>query len=388
MAKLKVVLKRNLRRSILRGQPWVYRDSIEVPGGVKQASLCQVVDAKGSLGWGLYDPHGPLSLRMISPESRTPPNEKEYEARFARAWGLRSRLPNEGTTAFRLWNGEGDGLPGLVCDLYNGVGVLQFDGQGPREFWDRELAARWLIESGLCRSVVEKARRNSSERGLELVQGAPVEGEVEIQENGVRFLVDLEKGQKTGFFLDQRENRKDLSRWVSGKRVLNLFSYTGGFSIYAGQGGAKQVVSVDLAKPAIETCQRNWELNGLPREAHRGVAADVFEFLESEGKIWDHIIVDPPSMGHSEEDRARAKAKYIDVFGKATAKVVEHGSISFSSCSSHINFNDFAEIITEALSSARRRGRILRVSGQGADHPFPEGCPQMRYLKYVHVNLD
>ncbi|MCC7441233.1 MAG: class I SAM-dependent rRNA methyltransferase [Bdellovibrionales bacterium] len=386
MELLKVRLKRNLRRSLLRGHPWVYKDGVERPSGARQAQLCQVIDPKGPLGWAIYDPQGPLSLRMVSFE-RKPPSPTFFEKRFARAHALRAGVRSDQTTAYRLFNGEGDQLPGLVCDVYGATAVLQFDGQGPSDFWDRNLITRWILAETGCKSVVEKTR-GGSERTLVHLGGKATAAEVEILENGVRFTVEIEKGQKTGFFLDQRDNRQFVRSMCQGKSVLNLFSYTGGFSVYAGLGGASRVASLDVSQGAITLAEKNWALNGLPATRHQGLCADVFEYLESEGERWDHILVDPPSMTHSEAQRETAKAAYIKVFAAAAKRVNAGGELSLSSCSSHVSFDDFFEIIEEALSAARRKGQVMRVSGQGSDHPFPHASRELRYLKFVHLALD
>jgi 23S rRNA (cytosine1962-C5)-methyltransferase len=386
MAKLKIKLNRNLRRTIMRGQAWVYKEGIVSPGKIDKAQLCQVFDAKGELAWAIYDPHCPLSLRILSTE-KVPPNQAEFEKRFAKASSLRQSIKSSQTNAYRLFNGEGDHLPGLVCDIYDQVAVVQFDGQGPEEFWSKDSIAQWLLNSKLCQSVVEKNRRNK-DRSTELLAGESYEHEVVIKENGALFKVNLEKGQKTGFFLDQRDNRNYLRATSAGKSVLNLFSYSGGFSIYAGLGNAQRVASLDVSKGAIELAEENWALNGLKPEKHQGLCVDVFDYLTGDQEMWDHIIVDPPSMSHSEVQKAAAKQKYIEVFSASAKRVKKNGELSVSSCSSHISFEDFFEIIEEALSLARRTGQILRVSGQGADHPFPHAHREMRYLKYVHLILD
>jgi len=386
MARLKIKLSRNLRRSILRGHPWVYKEAIMAPRGVESAQLCQVSDNKGDLGWAIYDPHGPLSLRFLSLD-KAPPSRAYLEARFKRALDLRKNVRSEKTNAFRLFNGEGDGLPGLVCDVYGPTAVLQFDGQGPGEFWNKSLVAEWLLAHSGCVSVIEKSRRNA-ERTTEPVAGAEAQLESVILENGVQFKVNLEKGQKTGFFLDQRDNRHYIRNVSSGKSVLNLFSYSGGFSVYAGLGGARKVASLDVSRGAIQLAEENWRLNGLDEKNHSGLCIDVFEYLSGDPEKWDHIIVDPPSMSHSENQRDAAKSKYVDLFAAAAKRVQPGGELSVSSCSSHVSFDDFFEIIDEALSLARRRGQILRVSGQGPDHPFPHACHELRYLKFVHLALD
>ncbi len=388
MAILKVKLARNLRRSIMRGHPWIYSEAILPPQGkIETARLAEVSDAKGDFAWAMYDPHGPLALRILSSE-KAPPSAATFAKRFAKAHALRKGVRAKNTNGYRLFNGEGDLLPGLVCDIYGETAVLQFDGEGPEEFWDRKVIVSWLLENSEAKSVIEKSRRSSGERTTECIGGVESPTEVTIKENGVLFKVNLEKGQKTGFFLDQRDNRDYVRGMSEGKSVLNLFSYTGGFSVYAGLGGATRVASLDVAQGAIDLAEQNWALNGLTPANHEGLCVDVFEYLKSGGELWDHIIVDPPSMGHSEGQRASAKVKYIELWAAAAKRVVKGGEISLSSCSSHISFDDVFEIIDEALSLARRRGQILRVSGQGPDHPFPHACHELRYLKFVHLALD
>lgn len=370
----------------MRGHPWVYKDAVVAPGAIVKAQLCQVVDPKGELAWAMYDPHSPLCLRIISTD-KIPPTDDFYAKRLARAYALRSHVRSKATNAYRLLNGEGDLVPGLVCDVYADTAVLQFDGQGPSEFWDREFVANWISTNTDCKTVVEKHRR-SSDRPLDVLVGKLENPEVTILENDARFIVDIEKGQKTGFFLDQRDNRKYVRDMSAGKSVLNLFSYSGGFSINAGLGGASRVASLDISKGAIDLAERSWIVNGLDKSKHEPLCVDVFEYLSNATENWDHIIVDPPSMGPSESKKEAAAAKYVEVFAAAAKRVKPRGDLSVSSCSSHISFEDFLQIIEEALSLARRRGQILRVSGQGSDHPFPHACHELRYLKFVHLALD
>lgn len=394
-------LTRNLRKAILQGHPWVYREAIQpLDSGTRptRACLAQVEDSKGEIAWAIYDPHSPLALRVLSLES-APPSEKNdfFERRFARAWSLRKtwlKTTTEDstarkTTAFRLFNGEGDGLPGLVCDIYDQTAVLQFDGRGPGEFWNRELIANYLSRELGIATVVEKVRRPSqNEAPLISILGPVVSSPVPILENGAKFEVDIARGQKTGFFLDQRDNRLFVRDLAGGKTVLNLFSYTGGFSISAGLGGATHVTSVDLSKDAIQECNNGFARNGLNPETHTGIAADVFDFMKAGKETWDHVIVDPPSMSHSEDRKELAVQKYTELFSQAIRRVRREGEISLSSCSSHISFEDFHKITTESLSQARRKGTVLRISGQGADHPYPNACPELRYLKLFHLALD
>jgi 23S rRNA (cytosine1962-C5)-methyltransferase len=249
------------------------------------------------------------------------------------------------------------------------------------------MISEWLLSQTECQSVYEKSQRGG-DKIFSFLGGCIGEPLVQMQENGALFRVDLEKGQKTGFFLDQRDNRNYLKLVVGNKTVLNLFSYTGGFSIYAGLGHAQKVASLDVSKGAIQGSEENWALNGLDPSLHEGICVDVFDYLNVSKELWDHVVVDPPSMSHSEEQKETAILKYTELFAKAAKRVKVGGELSLSSCSSHISFEDFFTIIDEALSQARRRGQIYRVSGQGFDHPFPHACHELRYLKFVHLGLD
>ncbi len=387
MALLKIKLARNLRRTVLQGHPWLFKEAIVPAPKVTTAQLALLLDNKGEdLAWALYDPHGALCVRILSLD-KSPPQRSTFEKRMARAYQIRSSVRSPLTTAYRLFNGEGDLLPGLVCDVYGDIAVVQFDGQGPSEFWDKTMISDWLLANTECKSVIEKTRRNT-ERTTEPLGGKPAESEVIVKENGALFKVNLEKGQKTGFFLDQRDNRQFVRQISRGKSVLNLFSYTGGFSVYAGLGGASRVASLDVSKGAIAMAEDNWALNGLTPATHVGLGLDVFDYLKGEKEMWDHILVDPPSMSHSESQIDLAKAKYIELFAAAAKRVSPQGELSLSSCSSHVSFNHFFEIINESLSQVRRKGQILRVSGQGMDHPFPHACHELRYLKFVHLILE
>ncbi|PIU00427.1 MAG: class I SAM-dependent rRNA methyltransferase [Bdellovibrionales bacterium CG10_big_fil_rev_8_21_14_0_10_45_34] len=382
----KTELTRNLRKTILRGHPWVYRDSIEPKSKSSQPCLTQVFDSKGFLAWAIYDPQSVIGLRILSLDSQRP-DESFFRKRFRDAMDLRKAFAQDSTNSYRLLNGEGDLLPGLVCDIYNEIAVVQFDGPGMEQFWPNELISKWLVEVSRCTSVVHKRRRGEDSK-LDLIVGSLPCGETEILENGARFLVDIASGQKTGFFFDQRENRKFVRSISKDTSVLNIFSYTGGFSVSAGLGGARSVTSVDIANGAIDLANRNWILNGLDPKDHMGVCQDAFDFLASTSDKWCHVIVDPPSMSHSEDQKSAAIKKYIDVFAMAAKRVISRGGLSLSSCSSHVDFEDFTEIINETLSRARRTGQIMRVSGQASDHPYPHACPELRYLKFAHLILN
>lgn len=384
MSAFKVKLIRNLRKSVLQGNPWIYKQAIQAPADVKTPGLCKVADQKGEfLCWGLYSPNSVLAVRVLS-LLKKPPTVADFEGRLSRAYNLRKKIISPDTNCFRLFNGEGDYLPGLICDLYNSVAVLQFDGPDPLEFWDQEWLSAWLLENTSVDTVYFKPRHDMNAQAK--TWGEPLgEDLLVISENGNQFYVDVVNGQKTGFFLDQRDNRQHIKAIAKNKSVINLFSYSGGFSIYAGQGGASSVTSVDIADGALKLAEKNWLLNKLPEESHHSECADVFEFIRSHNKKYDIVICDPPSLAKSERHKEQAVQKYIDTFSSAAKMVTENGDLILSSCSSHISFTDFNDIIISALSKSRKTAQILKISGQGADHPFPHACEHLRYLKFVHL---
>ncbi len=385
---LKVKLIKNLRKSILQGHPWVYKDAIENIHGIDQAQICKVVDNKNKvLAWGYFDPYSVIAVRILSLDSK-PPNKDFFHEKILGCVSQRLRFFDlQKTNAFRLINGEGDRLPGLVCDIYNRTAILQTDGLGPSQFWDLDFVAQTLLNSGVCRRVYHKPRsKNEASLGH---WGDQLQVELEvIKENGLNYFVDILQGQKTGFFLDQRDNRNYLRYWAKDRTVVNMFSYTGGFSVAAGAGEARKVTSVDISPKAISLCDKNWQSNEFSKEQHEGLCVDVFNYVQDVSESFDIVIVDPPSMAHSEKQKAAAIAKYSDLFCQSARLVNSGGDIFLSSCSSHISFSDFYEVAESALSQARRVGQVLRYSGQGVDHPFLHICPEQRYLKFLHLKLN
>jgi 23S rRNA (cytosine1962-C5)-methyltransferase len=211
-----------------------------------------------------------------------------------------------------------------------------------------------------------------------------------FHENGAVFETHLVDAAKTGFFIDQRDNRKLVGDMSKGKTLLNLFGYTGGFSVFAGLGGATQVTTVDIAPAAIEAAQLNWDINGLTPSKHEGITADAFKWVKEqalEKAHWDFVITDPPSFAPNAKSVESAKQAYIDIFVDSLKLVANGGLFAASSCSGHISFEMFLELVQESLSKARRRGRVIVARGQPEDHPWPLALEEMRYLKFVLVEV-
>lgn len=386
---VRLKLARDRTRTLKQGYPWIYRDWLRDLPPAPVGSRALVRDKDGTLlAFGMYDPTGPLAVRVCALE-REKLDDELILSKLESALQLRRALFDEKTNGLRLLNGEGDGVPGLTCDLYADHAVLKLDGEAPTGFWNVDAVADWLGERLAISHVFLKYRSDAKTRGR-AVRGKAPAGPIRFMENGHRFQANLVEGQKTGFFFDQRENRGRIGALAKGRSVLNLFAYTGGFSIYAGANGASHVTSVDLAKPAIEEARQNWLLNDLPADLHETAAADVFQFLEEARgakHTWDLVIVDPPSFAPAERHVEKALASYQALFASALQVVSPGGIIALSSCSSHVSSQMFVELSEAAVSKARRRATVLGVYGQPADHPFPLVCRELQYLKFLLLRV-
>ena len=339
---------------------------------------------------GFYDPHSPLAFRVCTVEAHETLDDPWAANRMGRALALRQMLFDEQTTGFRLFNGEGDGLPGLICDIYSDTAVIQVDGAGPRGFWHLEGIAQWVAQRLSLEHVFHKTQSRSKDDQRAIIGTKPTKP-VAFLENGVTFTADVIKGQKTGFFFDQRENRQEIKTMADNRDVLNLFGYTGGFSVYAGLGNAQQVTTVDIAAPAIEMATQHWQLNQLKPDEHSTVQADAFKFLEDashQKKAWDLVIVDPPSFAPTQKAVNQAVAAYQKLIAAAAAITAPNGLLATASCSSHVDLPMFLNICETAISKARRRATILRVNTQPPDHPTPLPFSEGRYLKFIIMRVD
>lgn len=392
MVKLK--LARDLVRTIKRGNPWVYAEALVSRPRAAIGAAAILLDPKGKeLARGFYDPYRPLAFRVCSLERGQPLDEAWMERGLQRALALRRSVIAAETTGYRLVHGEGDGLPGLICDVYGDTAVLQFDGEAARGFWNASMIAAWLERTLGLRTVYEKPRGRADGEPLAgtALLGAMPREPVPFVECGAKFTADIVSGQKTGFFLDQRENRQRVRQIAAGRRVLNVFGYTGGFSICAGLGGAAHVITVDIAQRAIETAALHWNLNNLPAGGHEGVVQDAFTFLEQareRKRNWDLVVLDPPSFAPSQKAVPGALAAYQRLIAAGAAVTANDGLLAAASCSSHVRMEQFMQAIEQGVSDARRRATVLEVHGQPADHPAPLALPEFRYLKFVLLRID
>jgi 23S rRNA (cytosine1962-C5)-methyltransferase len=387
MIQSKVFLKKGKEFSIQRFHPWVFSGAIQkIEGSADDGCWVEVNDFGGkTLGYGHYQ-NGSIAVRMLSFEKKEPA-DNFWKEKFSQALHLRkvSDLPSNNTNAFRLIHGEGDGLPGLVVDYYNGVAVVQAHSVGMHN--DRQMIADSLKDTlgDKLQSVYYKSqstlpgkKRDANDDGYLLGTG---ELPHIILEHNHKFYVDWESGQKTGFFLDQRENRKLLGNFSKGKKVLNTFCYTGGFSVYALQSNAALVHSVDASEKAIELTRKNIQLNGFDPGIHQCFAEDTFEFIKDKENNYDLIILDPPAFAKHRDARHQAVKGYQRLNAEAM-RVIKPGGIIFTfSCSQVVDRQLFYDTVVSAAIQAKRDVKVLHHLTQPADHPVSMFHPEGEYLK-------
>lgn len=387
----KLRLTRDLTRHIKRGNPWIFADAVDKVKA-PEGSYALLLSHKGEvLAHGIYSPSINLAFRVLT-LGDTKLNDGEVVTRLRRAVSNKRHLLSLENRCLRVLNGEGDELPGVVADYYAGVLVLKLDGPAAEAFWNKEALAAWFMEQKeLPVQCVYLKRKNREEEKGEILAGECDHlQDWEFLEHSVKFRTNIIDAAKTGFFLDQRENRNFIRSVAHGKSLLNLFGYTGGFSVYAGLGGATKVTTVDIAPNAIKASELNWQINHLPFENHEAICADAFAWVleaQKEKRLWDIVITDPPSFAPNQKSVQAARVAYTKVFADSLRLVNDGGFFAASSCSGHITFEEFLEIVQEALSKARRRGKVLRIAGQPEDHPFPMALPEMRYLKFVYLQV-
>ena len=373
---------------IARGHPWVWREAVARGlDGTIPGEEVQILAPDGSaVGRGLADPGSPIGVRVWT-RRRDPIDARLWRARVARACERRARLfDGTRTNAFRVLHGEGDRMPGLVVDRYRHVAVVRADGDAAATKIAELADALWpSLEAWGVRSLVLRAGAKGHPPRLEVLRGAPPPDAVQVEEHGVPFVVDLAHGQKTGAFLDQRENRRRVGELARGRRVLNLFSYAGGFSLHAALGGATHLTSVDIASAAHATAQASFRAAGVDPSAHAFVTADVRAFLQGareHAKQWDLVVSDPPSFAPSEKALARALSAYRTLHGACAAVLAPGGILCAASCSSHVDATAFLSTLDDGALGERELA-VLDLTGAGPDHPTLPAFPEGRYLKFA-----
>jgi len=378
-----IILKQGRDHSIKRFHPWVFSGAIQqITDGLKDGDWIEVQDSsKKTLGFGHYQ-KGTITVRVIW-FGAIPPGDSVYRAKVKIAFTQRweTRVVTEYTNAFRLVHGEGDGLPGLIVDVYHDVAIVQAHSAGMHR--DRNLISdaikMALEEKGFQISAVYyKSLSEKSES--EYLLGMAAVPHI-VLEHGNKFYVDWEEGQKTGFFLDQRENRKLLGEMSKYKTVLNTFCYTGGFSVYALQNQAALVHSVDASEKAVTMTRKNLMLNGFDPQLHECVVSDTFDFIKDKKDVYDVIILDPPAFAKHKDARHQAVKGYQRLNTEAM-KMIKPGGIIFTfSCSQVVDRQLFYDTVVSAGIQSGRQIKVLHRLSQPADHPVSLYHSEGEYLK-------
>ena len=371
-----LVLKRGKERVVANRHPWIFAGAIHSERGPEDAAIGDLVDGDGQLlASGFYSRSSQIRLRALTFGDETL-NADLIANRLANAIARRRTIFDGTTNAARVVHAEGDELSSLVVDRYNDLAVVEIANRGVEQL-------KPLIVETLQRELSPRAIYFKNDLPVRALEQLPTEdegdaGATQFVESGLKFLIDPGEGQKTGFFLDQRDNRRLARTLAAGKRVLNLFSYTGAFGVYAAAGGAASVTNVDVSARAIELARENHAIND--REAEF-IVADAFQYVRRQRERFDFIVCDPPAFAKSRGDVERAARGYKDINLHALKLVEPGGLLMTFSCSGHLSLDLFQKIIFAAALDAGRRVSFVRRLGAGADHPVSVYCPEGEYLK-------
>lgn len=390
-----ITLRRHREESILRHHPWIFSGAIaQMPPDIVPGSVVRVCSSDGRfLAVGHYQP-ATIAVRVLSWDDRRI-DDAFWRQRITAAWQMRKTLgltDNAETNAFRLIHGEGDGLPGLVIDCYDHTAVMQAHSMGMHEARNTIAQALKEVCADNIHHIYYKSETTLSKTNhpamlngylLNSEPTAPLSqsGGAVAMENGMRFHIDLERGQKTGFFLDQRDNRSLVGHYAKGKTVLNLFCYTGGFSCYALRGGATRVDSVDSSERAIQLVNENVMLNFGDQRRHKAICADAFQFLDTTEEMYDIVILDPPAFAKHRQSLHNALQGYTRLNKLGMERVVPGGLLFTFSCSQAISKEHFRGAVLNAALQAGRKAHIVCQLQQGMDHPINVCHPEGEYLK-------
>ncbi len=383
-------LKSGKDKSVLRQHPWIYSGAVK--GYTAQPEEGDVVEVTSKKGRYLATGHyagGNIAIRVLSFEGGII-DQQFWNERIQRAYEVRTQLGfinNQDTNAFRLSFAEGDRLPGLIIDVYNGHAVIQTSTMGMQRSIPQIVEALGNSLGSNLKSVYNKSSKSLKTGTVTdgTVHGDELDG-ANILENGMQFSVNWKEGQKTGFFLDQRDNRDLLRKLSGGKRVLNTFCYSGGFSVAAYKGGASEVVSVDSSSGAIALCEENLSLNGMSTD--HCVVMDTMEYFKGLEETFDIIVLDPPAYAKSLQAKHRAVQGYKRLNAIAMGKLNPGGLLFTFSCSGVINRPLFENTVISAAIAAGKNGRILHHLSQPADHPVNIHHPEGEYLKGLVLEIE
>ncbi|HZK07070.1 MAG TPA: class I SAM-dependent rRNA methyltransferase [Bacteroidales bacterium] len=387
----KVILKSGRDRALRRYHLWVFSGAIQsISGKPDEGEMVEIFSASGDYLATGHIQSGSIMVRIVSFE-RTDGGEDFWRHKIEQALAVRKTLgfvDNPKTNVFRLIHGEGDGMPGLIVDYYNGVVVLQAHDTGMwrrRQIFANILGSLSRLKVHAVYDKSENTLNTASEQDGFLFGNADA---VEVVENGHRFIIDFREGQKTGFFIDQRENRRLLGNYAQGKKVANVFGYTGGFSVYAAAAGATQVDTVDASAKAIELARQNMMLNGFDNEAHQYFTMDAFAFFQQQQNKYDVIVLDPPAFAKHRAALPNALKAYRRINEAAIAAIAPGGLLFTFSCSQVVTPEDFRTAVFTAALANGRPCRILHRMTQPADHPINMYHPEGEYLKGLVLQFE
>lgn len=406
MKRPRLIIAPDKEKALLRRHPWIFSGAIRrKEGDPKEGDLVDVYSADGQwMATGHYQ-NDSIICKVLSFD--TPDVDDAFlrsrllsAINYRRRMGLfpctqrwnRGSMPSNPTSVFRLVNGEGDNLPGLICDWYAGTLVMQAHSVGMHRLFPRlvDLFVELLQPMGLL-SIYDKSSATLPQpHNNSFLWGEPLE-EREVCENGLRLNINFVEGQKTGFFVDQRDNRQLVGNLSQGRRVLNCFGYTGGFSLAALHGGAQYVETVDISKRAIELCNRNVELNFGSDAPHRGVVADVLNYLsdsEIQNPKFDLIVLDPPAFAKNHRSLQQGLKGYRSINQRAMECIADGGLLFTFSCSQAVSPNDFQTMLFSAAANAHKSVRIVRHLHHASDHPVSIYHPEGLYLKGLLVEIE
>jgi 23S rRNA (cytosine1962-C5)-methyltransferase len=390
----RIVLKSGKDQSLRRFHPWIFSGAIKkILGPAREGDVVDLYDNKGEyLASGHYQ-EGSIAVRILGfdqPEVDRP----FWEDRIRSAWELRKKLglvDSTLTNVFRWINAEGDGLPGLIVDYYAGTVVIQMHSVGMFKSLGTIRETLEKVAGGGIHTIYNKSNSTLPDKpGIGQKSGFLLGNadQGEILENGYRFSVNWIEGQKTGFFIDQRENRKYLGEWSRGKKVLNMFGYTGGFSVYAMGGGAELVHTVDSSGKAIDLTRLHMEMNFPGDKRHEAFAADAFTYMNEISGRYDLIILDPPAFAKHQNVLNNALQGYKRLNQRAFEQIASGGVLFTFSCSQAVSRENFRKSVFAAAANARRKVRILHQLSQPPDHPVSIFHPEGEYLKGLVLEVE
>ncbi len=389
MSRSTIVLKPGREKSLQRRHPWVFSGAIHRVEGAQPGGIVDILAHDGRfLARGYFNPRSQIRVRVLTWDEREPIDADFWRRRVTAAWQRRASPLVRGTgTAWRAIHAESDGLPGLIVDVYGPYLVVQVLTLGIETALNDILPA--LVEVAEPRGVLERSdvdvrHQEGLSPRVRVLWGEAPPPRVEIEEDGHRFLVDVWKGHKTGFYLDQRVNRAIVAKWAAGRDVLNAFAYTGGFAVYALAAGARHVLNVDTSADALALAAENLALNDFSPDRWTNEEGDVFHVLRryvTESRTFDMIILDPPKFATSKANVQRAARGYKDINRLAFLLLREGGILATFSCSGLVDPDLFQKIVFSAALDAGVDGHILAVLSQPPDHPILLTFPEGRYLK-------